>query len=164
MAKRTKEKGRRVWLICGVCLCALLAGLWLSGIYAARLVRLSVKEDCLAPDKPVLVCRVINPTVKSVCYGADFHVERWNEEASAWEPYDVSQWDVNFDLVLRMVHPFGIKTEEYPVWLYGDPYAPGRYHVVQRVSIGSAHRIDGGFHIPTEEEVTLTCEFTIADS
>ena len=106
MEVRNKKKVLQVWGVCGLILCALLAGLWLAWANAAKLVRLSAREDSLTPKKPVLVCSLSNPTPRYVCYGADFRVERWNEGASAWETYDVSKVDINFDLGLRGVRPF----------------------------------------------------------
>ena len=160
MEKRTKGKLLRVWGICGLCLCALLAGVWLMQANAAKLVRLSAREGSLTPQKPVLVCNLTNPTAQPVYYGAEFQVERWNEDSSTWEMYNVSETDVNFDLGLRVLRPFGRKTEEYPVYIFTDPsggesVAPGRYRVVQQLSVGNSVDIKGG------EEVTLYCEFTV---
>lgn len=163
MEKRTKGKLLQVWGVCGLCLCALLAGLWLTRDNAAKLVRLSAKEDSLSAQKPVLMCVLTNPTPRYVCYGAEFHVERWNEGASAWEDYHVSKADINVTLELRYLRPFGVKREEYPVYIYTDPsgaepVAPGRYRVVQQVKVGDSVDIRVG------EEVTLYCEFTVKES
>ena len=160
MEVRSKRKVLQVWGVCGLILCALLAGLWLARANAAKLVRISAEESSLSAQKPVLVCSLSNPTPRYVCYGADFRVERWNEGASAWETYDVSKVDINFDLGLRGVRPFGRKTVEYPVYLFTDPsgaehVAQGRYRVVQQLSVGNSVDIKGG------EEVTLYCEFSV---
>lgn len=159
MEGRTK-KLLQVWGICGLCLCALLAGVWLMQANAARLVRLSAREDSLTPQKPVLVCNLTNLTSQAVYYGAEFQVERWNEDSSTWEVYNVSETDVNFTLELNDLRPFGRKTEEYPVYIFtdpsgGEPVAPGRYRVVQQVSVG------GGVDLSSGEEVTLYCEFSV---
>jgi len=157
MEKRTKGKMLRVWFVCGLCLCALLAGKWLIFGDAAPRLRLVEEIDCVSGGKPVVVCRMVNPSVKYVYHGSEFHVERWNEATAAWEHYDESKRDVNFTLPLYILGPFGRDTREYPVWLYSEDFAPGRYRVVKTVRCGGKSATYDG------EKMTLTCEFTISE-
>lgn len=152
MEKRTKGKLLRVWFVCGLCLCALLAAKWLVFGDAAPRLRLVEEQDCVSGGKPVVVCRMVNPTVNWVSHGAEFHVERWNETAAVWEVYDESPCDVNFPLPLYTLRPFGSTAMEYPVYIYGEDFAPGRYRVVQEVRLGRG----------TYTDMALTCEFTVA--
>lgn len=163
MEKRTKGKVLRVWFICGLCLCALFAGKWLIFGDAAPRLRLVEEIDCVSGGKPVVECRMVNPSAKYVYHGSEFHVERWNEATAAWEHYDESKWDVNFTLPLYILGPFGRDTREYPVWIYGEDFTPGRYRIVQHARVGGRLQTENGIHIPDEEELTLTCEFTIME-
>ena len=55
MEKRTKGKLLRVWFVCGLCLCALLAAKWLVFGDAAPRLRLVEEQDCVSGGKPVVV-------------------------------------------------------------------------------------------------------------
>ena len=79
-------------------------------------------------------------------------MERWNETAAVWEVYDESPCDVNFTLPLYTLRPFGSAAREYPVWIYGEDFSPGRYRVVQEVRLGRG----------TYTDMALTCEFAVA--
>ena len=157
MEKRTKGKMLRVWFVCGLCLCALLAAKWLVFGDAAPRLRLVEEIDCFSGGKPVVVCRMVNPSVKYIYHGSEFHVERWDETAAVWEVYDESSRDVNFTVPLYVLGPFGRDAREYPVWLYSEDFAPGRYRVVKTVRCGGEAATYNG------EEMTLTCEFAITE-
>ena len=152
METRSKGKMLRIWFVCGLCLCALLAAKWLFFGDAAPRLRLVEEVDCVSGGKPVVVCRMVNRTVLPVRHGSAFYVERWNETAAVWEVYDESTWDVNFTLPLYTLRPFGSAAREYPVWIYGEDFAPGRYRVVQEVRLGRG----------TYTDMALTCEFAVA--
>lgn len=158
MEKRTKGKMLRVWFVCGLVLCALLAAVWFSRSTATNFVRISAGENILSPQKPVLVCKVVNLSAKCVHYYPDFYVERWNEDTSTWETYDESNWNIAVPLIVYDVRPFSGETREYPLYVYGDSYAPGQYRVVQQVGVGD------GIDQKVGEEVTLYCEFTVKES
>ena len=154
---------KRTGLYAALIAVVLLAGaLWVFGFGPGSGAVLRAREKVLAPEKPVLVCRVVNRSGRWLYYENGFYVERWNEDTSAWEYYKESSRDVNSDMALRYWRPFSAKTEEYPVWLYADSYAPGRYRVVQYAGYcGGLEEVS--FPIPDEAKVVLYGEFTVED-
>ena len=55
MEPRSKGKVLRLWFVCGLCLCALLAAKWLFFGDAAPRLRLVEEVDCVSGGKPVVV-------------------------------------------------------------------------------------------------------------
>ena len=53
MEKRTKGRLQQMWGICGLCLCALLAGLWFILDDATPRLRLLEENDCVSGGEPV---------------------------------------------------------------------------------------------------------------
>lgn len=155
MEKRTKGKLLRVWGVCGLCLCALLAVKWLVLDDAVPRLRLLEEIDCFGGGEPVVVCRMTNLSTKFVYHGTEFWVERWNEDTSAWGEYLEEGREVNFTLPLMALAPLGSKTVEYPAYYFAEHFAVGRYRVAQTVRCGAFRDWRGG------EEVTLYCEFTV---
>ena len=153
MRKKGKSRG---WRWAGVIAAATLLILFLSyhqGDSLCRIRLLSVESN--AENRPVVVCRITNLSTSIIYYPCEFHVERWNETVSSWEYYDESTWNVAFPLSVRRVRPFERKTEEYSVFVYADPFEPGRYRIVQQMSADDCGST--ALYIPH------FCEFTIED-
>lgn len=155
MEKRPKRRLLQVWGICGLCLCALLAGVWFILDDATPRLRLVEEVDCVGGGEPVVVCRMSNPSAKFVYHGTEFRVERWNEDTSAWEEYHEEGRNFNFTLPLLSLAPLGSKTVEYPAYYFAEHFAVGRYRVAQKVRCSGFRDWHGG------EETTLYCEFSI---
>lgn len=153
-----KKKGRRrEWCWRGAITVAILLILCFAYFQAHSLCRLRLlRVESNTDDRPVVVCRITNLSARRIYYPPEFRIERWNEEFSTWEPYDASTWNVAFPLSVRSLNPLERKTEEYPVFVYADPFASGRYRIVQQVSIGDFDTTAPG--------VTLFCEFAIVDT
>lgn len=155
MKDASAGKKLRRWIFCAILACVLGVCVWLFWHDAADRVHLLIENDRVSPDRPVVVCKLVNRSARPVYYGVEFSVERWDEETDAWVRYAENAGPYYFSLMLYDIKPFSKEAFEYPVRIYADPFAPGKYRVVQHVRFAVSDR---------EPNIPLTCEFTVEDS
>jgi hypothetical protein len=94
-----------------------------------------------------LTCKLVNPTLRTVEYGAPFYLEYLSP--SGWEPVNDRNMDVNFQLPLYTLAPLISKRITFSLSLYSNMERPGSYRIRFPVRVAGDAR-------------DLYCQFTVS--